>query len=592
MQLDSLLKHFKYSEAKNYVQSLSQIKNDKKALLLGEIYVSEVNLDSSFYYLLSIDTLKLTPIERGDYYNLLAKTYSANNEEDISFKNYEKAQKYYLKNNKKQLANLINYNLYNLLSGQEHYNDSLEEYLNTFETIAIKNNYLEQQIDAKIERAIIAYSKKDSITGNKHINEALSKNELLKNKSKEARIHTIKGVYMSEIFSDYSKEDYNFNKALQIQNTIEQESAKYYTYINQASVFRHVKKNKDAIQLLLKADSITPKKYRKNNKKFLYGLLSDDYLTIGDTAKALKYLKLNSAYRDSVNIASQNINLTKFQSEKKEKQIIIEQQKKEQNQNIAIGLGGGMIGVALIGFLLFKNTRRKQRIAEQQSQIEIQKTEKILKEQELTTIDAMIAGQEKERERLAGDLHDSVGATLAAAKLQFNHLKTNRGKLKNEDELFEKTSTLLEDAYTEIRNMAHIKNSGVIAKNGLLPAVEKLAKNASNTDGLKIEVQDFGLEKRLENSMEIAVFRIIQELVTNIIKHSKAKEASISITQYKDSLSIIVEDNGKGFDTKLIHAKDGLGLVNIERRVEHLEGSMEVDSTIGKGTSVLIDIPL
>jgi signal transduction histidine kinase len=193
---------------------------------------------------------------------------------------------------------------------------------------------------------------------------------------------------------------------------------------------------------------------------------------------------------------------------------------------------------------------------------------------------------------MASDLHDSVGATLAAAKLQFNYLKNNKGKLKNEDELFEKTSVLLDDAYTEIRAMAHLKNSGVIAKNGLLPAVEKLAKNVSATSALTIEVQDFGLDERLENSMEITVFRIIQELVTNIIKHSKASEASISITQHTDLLSIIVEDNGQGFNQKSIHEKDGMGLANIERRVEHLEGSIEVDSTKGKGTTVLIDIPI
>ncbi|MCG2420020.1 histidine kinase [Aequorivita sp. F47161] len=267
-------------------------------------------------------------------------------------------------------------------------------------------------------------------------------------------------------------------------------------------------------------------------------------------------------------------------------------QKEIQQRNLWIGASALVVVLSLISYLVFKNTKRKQYIAEQQREIEIQKTEKILKEQELTTIDAMIAGQEKERERMASDLHDSVGATLAAVKLQFGHLKNNKGKLQNEDELFEKTSMLLDEAYTEIRAMAHLKNSGVIAKNGLLPAVEKLAKNASATTALTIEVQDFGLDERLENSMEIAVFRIIQELVTNIIKHSKASEASISITQHTDLLSIIVEDNGQGFNPKLIHEKEGMGLSNIERRVEHIEGSMEVDSTKGRGTTILIDIPI
>ena len=204
----------------------------------------------------------------------------------------------------------------------------------------------------------------------------------------------------------------------------------------------------------------------------------------------------------------------------------------------------------------------------------------------------MIEGQEKERQRLASDLHDSVGATLSAARLQFDHINKNKDKLSTLDELFEKTGTLLDDAYNEVRSMAHLKNSGVIAKNGLLPAVEKLAKNASGTNKLKVEVQDFGLEDRLENSLEITIFRIIQELMSNVIKHADASEATISITQHKDSLNIIVEDNGRGFDAQKFQQKEGMGLSGIERRIEHLEGTLEVDSTPGNGTSVLIDIPL
>ena len=248
---------------------------------------------------------------------------------------------------------------------------------------------------------------------------------------------------------------------------------------------------------------------------------------------------------------------------------------------------------SIIAFLINRNTKRKQRIAEQQREIEIQKTEKILKEQEITSINAMIEGQEKERQRVASDLHDSVGATLAAAKLQFDHISKNKDKALEMDELFEKTKILLDDAYSEVRSMAHIKNSGVIAKNGLLPAIKKLTDNVSINGNLEVALQDFGLENRLDNSLEITIFRIIQELITNIVKHANATEASINITQHESLLSIIVEDNGKGFNiSEFINSTNGMGLSSIERRVEHLEGTMEVDSFPGKGTSVLIDIPL
>ena len=305
--------------------------------------------------------------------------------------------------------------------------------------------------------------------------------------------------------------------------------------------------------------------------------------------KAMIYEANNDFKSNEEKISQLNVEL---QTAEKEKQILIEQQKKKQNQNIAFALGGSLFTVSVIGFLLFKNTRRKQRIAEQEKELEIKKKEKILKDQELNAIDAMITGQEKERERLASDLHDSVGATLSAAKLQFDHLSKNKEKLDTLDELIQKTGALIEEAYKEVRSMAHLKNSGVIAKKGLLPAIKNLAKNASSTGQLEIEVQDFGFNEKLDTSMEITIFRIIQELVTNIIKHSEASEASISITQHKDMLSIIVEDNGKGFNTRNINTKVGMGLTSIEKRIEHLEGTLEVDSTPNKGTSILIDIPI
>jgi len=281
-----------------------------------------------------------------------------------------------------------------------------------------------------------------------------------------------------------------------------------------------------------------------------------------------------------------------LRTSEKEKELLLQNQKRKRNQNIALGLGGLLLFGTVIFVLLQRNTRKKQYIAEQQKEIEMNKAERLLKEQELSTIDAMIAGQEKERQRLASDLHDSVGATLAAAKLQFEHLNKNKDQASKYSELYDKTGSLLEDAYTEVRNMAHIKSSGVIAKQGLLPAIKRLAYNASVNTKLQIDVQDFGLEERLENTIEISVFRIIQELVTNIIKHADATEATISITQHESSLNIIVEDNGKGFSTLKIRKKEGMGLSSIERRVEHIEGTMEIDSMPGKGSSILLDIPL
>jgi len=118
------------------------------------------------------------------------------------------------------------------------------------------------------------------------------------------------------------------------------------------------------------------------------------------------------------------------------------------------------------------------------------------------------------------------------------------------------------------------------------------AKNVSTPKGLKVNVEEFGLDQKLENSLEITIFRVIQELVTNIIKHAQATEATIALTSHNSSINIIVEDNGKGFSFKKTNKnKIGIGLETIEKRIEHLGGTFEVDSHPNRGTSIILNLP-
>jgi len=587
--VDSLLSAGRYDLAKAQITQTEFDNINERFLYFGKIYSTERVLDSAFYYLLKTDTLALSTAQKATYYKYMAETFAANNEEDEAFNYFRRAQQFYEATENKRAANQMNYELYTTLTGQKHINFNKEDYLLAFEETAKANNYNDQLADAYVEHAMNFYDAGEKNRGDAFINKAITTST---SSIARARIETIKGLYLAEVFGKLDSADYYYDRVLQVQKDQNLPDPLFYTYINKASVFKHRDQYGAAIDLLKKADSLPIRSFRKNNKKILYKNLADTYEVNGDSLSALQYLKLHLIYSDSVDIQAQNVNLTRYQTQQREKELLISEQKKKQTQQIATGLGAGLAAVAVIGVLVYKNTRRKQRIAEQQREIEIQKKEKLLKEQELTTIDAMIAGQEKERQRIASDLHDSVGATLAAAKLQFNHLHSQRHKIDNEEELFLKTRMLLDDAYKEIRSMAHLKNSGVIAKKGLLPAVQKLAENASVAGNLTIEVQDFGLDERLDNMLEIAIFRMLQELVTNIIKHANASEASISITQHDDILNIIVEDNGRGFNASNIQAKEGIGLSSIERRIEHMEGTMEVDSTPNKGTTILIDIPL
>ena len=402
--------------------------------------------------------------------------------------------------------------------------------------------------------------------------------------------HVLKNIDSAFYYLNLSRNnlDEKIPKHLNIKNAILLNQAKYYLVIDSLGVS----------QKILNSLKVSKKGYLNKNtytyfldrKWSLFKKMSvvDSTLIYANLYLDNKFLA--NLYQTKYQIADIK---TKYKTEKKEKQILIEKQKNKTKQNLLVGSILVIILGGIIGTLSLKNSKRKRKLAEQQKELETQKNLALLKEQEITTINAMVDGQEKERKRIAEDLHDNLGSVLATLKLHFENLKINREKKKiNQEELFNKTETLIDEAYLKVRRIAHAKNAGVIANEGLLLAVQMMAEKISSADKIKIEVTHFGLDKPLENNLEITVFRIIQELVTNILKHAEATKASINISLYDKNLNIIIEDNGKGFDTKKVNLRSGMGLSSIKTRIEYLQGNFQMDATIGKGSSMIIDIPL
>ncbi|MFT6970612.1 MAG: signal transduction histidine kinase [Roseivirga sp.] len=292
--------------------------------------------------------------------------------------------------------------------------------------------------------------------------------------------------------------------------------------------------------------------------------------------------------RNSLEIARLNV---RYQTQEKELALLREREKVRGIQNLLIGAVFIIIFISITYYLIQKNTKRKQLLIVKEKDLERQKVVTLLKEQELVSIDAMVTGQEKERQRLANELHDDLGGLLASIKLHFHTLTGAEHSESNQ--LFVKTDALINEAYDKVRAIAHAKNSGVIAKEGLLKSVEAMAKKVSIANNLMVTVNEHGLDDRLENATEIALFRIIQELITNTIRHANASEANIHLTRHNDYLNIMVEDNGDGFDTNGITLKaDGMGIKSIDKRVAFLGGTMNIESERGQGSTVIIEIPL
>ncbi|QGY42148.1 tetratricopeptide repeat protein [Maribellus comscasis] len=332
---------------------------------------------------------------------------------------------------------------------------------------------------------------------------------------------------------------------------------------------------------------------------FAYNQLKECYNKLSQPANALVYSEKSQQLNDSIlNAENQKIFTeiqTKYETEKKEKEIFELQTKnlevevkKNRNRNLLFIVLGILAATIFIVYLLLKSSTRKRIVAEQNLKIKQQEITQILKTQELNGIDAIISAQEEERSRIADDLHDNLGSKIATLKLYIEELKTSKSNGK--EELIEKLKSLSDETYKEVRKIAHNKNFGALINQGLIPSIKTIAREISISEKLQIDVTNINVNKRIKNNIEIQVFRSVQELLTNIIKHAEATEAIIQFSEDDNRLNIMVEDNGKGFS--LNEVKIGLGLTNIEKRIENIDGNIVVDSTPGNGTTVILNIPL
>ncbi|WP_179352668.1 tetratricopeptide repeat-containing sensor histidine kinase [Winogradskyella vidalii] len=431
--------------------------------------------------------------------------------------------------------------------------------------------------------------------------ESLSLARAIKNKQKEALgLINISNSHIQK--KDYPKSKTYIDRAIKIGDSIGNYNilAHAYSVLSQ----NYYKQNRYD-DLIIAANHTLEYAEKISNKEMIdaaYFYLFEAYKGKRDFDLTIKYQDLRKDIRSTLEEINSIRILEKIKIDNRRtkdslvninKTLKLGMTHQKEKTNLFLAWGGSLSALSILTFIVFRNSKRKQLKAKQERQKQIDEKEKILNDLEFSIVDAMIEGQEKERQRIAADLHDSVGATLAAAKLQFDYLVKRQDSSEPSDVLIQKTRVLLDDAYNEIRSMAHLKNAGVMAKNGLLPAVEKIVENASGIDGLLFEVQSFGLEQRLDNTLEISIFRIIQELVTNVIKHAKATHAIIHLTNYDNNLNIMVEDNGIGFDPKQQpRTTKGMGINSIDKRVEHLEGQFTIESEIGKGTTIIIDMPL
>ncbi len=310
-------------------------------------------------------------------------------------------------------------------------------------------------------------------------------------------------------------------------------------------------------------------KFLQGDYKTAYTLL-DEFKTISDSLWQSKKT-LEFAEREM-----------RYETEKKETQIKLQQTAIQRKNIFNYSLIGGASALLLILLLVYRNYQNKQKL--QQQRIAELETEK-----QLLATQSLLKGQEDERSRLAKDLHDGLGGLLSGVKLQLGAMKGNLILTEEHGRAFNNALNKLDESIGEMRRVAHNMMPEALMKLGLQQALQDYCDGLSDGQSFVINTEFYGLEQRMEASVEIVVYRIVQELLNNAVKHAQATTILAQVIRRDENLTITVEDNGKGFDKEILNGLRTAGLQNIQSRVNYLRGQMDIQSVTGKGTSVHID---
>ncbi|MCU4164529.1 tetratricopeptide repeat-containing sensor histidine kinase [Carboxylicivirga caseinilyticus] len=478
-----------------------------------------------------------------------------------------------------------------------NYNKAIEfsnKALNIFKT----NNLTQYQLITLPNLAAQYFKVGDTITAIKYNLEAEQLAQKQDNKRSLSIIYNNLGsIYLDK---DPEKAKYYLDKTIALKEQLNLITGLEVTQGNLGYI--HLK-NKEYTKALFYYNLVAQK---VNGKQliFAYDQIAECYKGLNQFSKALDYTERSRSLNDSLlNAKNQEIFneiQTKYETQKAKRELSelkvtnLEINIARNRNRILLFIALALLTLSLLfGYIHQIWTKRKQLLIKQELKIKEQEVEQILKRQELQGIDAIIDAQEKERSRIANDLHDNLGSKIATLKLYIEGIQAlpyeNIHNIKPE---LKQLQTLSEDTYQEIRKIAHNKNTNALIAKGLITATQTISNQISESNQLQIEVINVDIDDHINinSTIEIQLFRIIQELLTNIIKHAKASECIIQFSIDNNELVVMVEDNGIGFDIDEI--KIGYGLTNIEKRIDKLNGQYNIDSAVNNGTTIILKVPL
>ncbi|SFE96965.1 Histidine kinase-, DNA gyrase B-, and HSP90-like ATPase [Chitinophaga sp. CF118] len=323
-----------------------------------------------------------------------------------------------------------------------------------------------------------------------------------------------------------------------------------------------------------------------------YRTLGDCYYAIGEYKKAAQCRKTYVELRDTM-MKVEKLELVynlemKYRIADKNKELAQKQLAITRNESrlktknfLIIGISAGLALLSLVSLLLYRNSLHKQKLQKE-------KYRNLRQEMQINSLQAMIAGEEKERSRIARDLHDGMGGTLGTIRTQLSAI-FRKHTTTNVTSDFLDVLLLLEEASTELRKTAHNLMPEILLQEGLAKATALFCERVRKGHTLEINFETWGKAPALEADFELAVYRIIQELVHNILKHAAARTAIVQIVYHERQLCITVEDDGNGMLLLTAQQAEGMGLKTIRERMHSLNGDLHIESVPGQGTSIHIE---
>lgn len=332
-------------------------------------------------------------------------------------------------------------------------------------------------------------------------------------------------------------------------------------------------------------------------RKNAFANASEWYRQHNDYKTAYEFLEKQTSLADSISSdeVKKKIALIevryKVEGQNREIQILTEEKKVQdlqiRNTNILnYILIGSTISLLIMAALVYRNYKARQAL-QQQRIVELE-TEK-----QLAATEAILKGEEQERSRLAKDLHDGLGGMLSGVKFSLSSVKENLVLTNADAQSLEHSIHMLDSSISEMRRVAHNLMPESLVKFGLSEALSDFCKEISSSGMLKVTFQPLGLNGvSIDRGLTVTTYRIVQELLNNSVKHAHATEAVVQVSVAGQQLAITVEDDGKGVEMSELQTKNGIGWKNIRSRVDYHKGTINVQSSPGKGTSVFIEFPI